>query len=60
VIAIDLEVFAGHVPEGQRGIAKPRENLMVPSWRFCMRGAEAPDPSSVRIKIWVAVCTIAT
>jgi len=31
---------------------------MVPSWRFCMRGANALDIASVRIKIWVAVCTM--
>jgi hypothetical protein len=58
VIEIDREVFVGHVPEGQRGIAKPRVNLMVPSGHSVMRGAEALDISSARPKIWVAVCTI--
>jgi hypothetical protein len=39
---------------GQREV-----EAMVPSWRYCMRGANALDIASVRIKIWVAVCSIA-
>jgi hypothetical protein len=33
---------------------------MVPSWRFCMRGANARDIANVRIRIWIAVFAIAT
>jgi hypothetical protein len=33
-------------------------HYMVPSYAFCMRGAEAPAPSSARMKIWVAACSL--
>jgi hypothetical protein len=42
------------------GCGQREVEAMVPSWRYCMRGADAPDLSSARMKTWVAVCTIAS
>jgi len=42
------------------GCGQREVEAMVPSWRYCMRGADACDIASVRPKTWVAVCTIAT
>jgi hypothetical protein len=41
------------------GCGQCEVEAMVPSWRYCMRGANALDIASARRKIWVAVCTIA-
>jgi hypothetical protein len=38
----------------QRSKAKPSEDLMVPSWPWRMRGADAPDFASVSPVIQVA------